>query len=88
MNEIAQAAGCSRATLYRYFESRRRCAPPTCTVRLTGCSSEIKELIDDISDPRERLLAGLTATMRLVRDSPALSSWFTTCRLAHGGGDG
>lgn len=39
MNEIAHAAGCSRATLYRYFENRRRCTPPTCTARPTGCTN-------------------------------------------------
>lgn len=36
------------------------------------------DLIGGIPDPRERLLEGLTTSMRLVRDSPALSSWFAT----------
>ena len=35
-------------------------------------------LIGEIEDPRERLLAGLTTSMRLVRESPALSGWFAT----------
>jgi hypothetical protein len=40
----------------------------------------IKEKISGITDPRERLGAGIATTLRLVRESPALSSWFATTR--------
>ena len=29
-------------------------------------------------DPRERLVTGILTTLRLVRESPALSAWFAT----------
>jgi AcrR family transcriptional regulator len=33
-------------------------------------------MINGITEPRERLLAGLTNALALVRENPALSSWF------------
>jgi AcrR family transcriptional regulator len=76
MNEIAKAAGCSRATLYRYFENRE-------ALRIAYVARETHRLsesidIDDIEDPRERLVTGILTTLRLVRESPALSAWFAT----------
>ncbi|WP_167099064.1 TetR/AcrR family transcriptional regulator [Mycobacterium sp. DL592] len=78
MNEIARAAGCSRATLYRYFENREALHTAYVHREAYRLYQQISELIDGIVDPRERLLAGLTTSMRLVRESPALSSWFAT----------
>jgi AcrR family transcriptional regulator len=76
MNEIAKAAGCSRATLYRYFENRE-------ALRIAYVARETHRLsesidVDDIKDPRERLVTGILTTLRLVRESPALSAWFAT----------
>jgi AcrR family transcriptional regulator len=76
MNEIAKAAGCSRATLYRYFENRE-------ALRIAYVARETHRLsesidVDDIEDPRERLVTGILTTLRLVRESPALSAWFAT----------
>ena len=58
MNEIARAAGCSRATLYRYFESRDALHTAYVhreTHRLFG---EIGEQLAAISDPHQRLVEG------------------------------
>ncbi|SBS75172.1 conserved hypothetical protein [uncultured Mycobacterium sp.] len=78
MNDIARAAGCSRATLYRYFENREVLHTAYVHREAYRLHEQMTELISGISDPRERLLAGLTMSMELVRDSPALSSWFAT----------
>jgi AcrR family transcriptional regulator len=76
MNEIAKSAGCSRATLYRYFENRE-------ALRIAYVARETHRLsesidVDDIADPRERLVTGILTALRLVRESPALSAWFAT----------
>ena len=76
MNDIARAAGCSRATLYRYFENREVLHTAYVHREAYRLHEQMTELVNGIPDPRERLLAGLGASMQLVRESPALSSWF------------
>jgi AcrR family transcriptional regulator len=78
MNDIARAAGCSRATLYRYFENREVLHTAYVHREAYRLHEQMTELVNGIPDPRERLLVGLGASMKLVRDSPALSSWFAT----------
>ena len=78
MNDIARAAGCSRATLYRYFENREVLHTAYVHREAYRLHEQMTGLIAEIRDPRERLLAGLTISMRLGRESPALSRWFAT----------
>jgi AcrR family transcriptional regulator len=85
MNEIARAAGCSRATLYRYFDSREALRTAYVHRETRRLGRAIKERIDGIDDPRERLVASVTAALRMVRESPALASWFAVTRPPIGG---
>src|SRR6202044_704815 len=65
MNEIAKAAGCSRATLYRYFENREALRTAYVARETHRLSRSID--LDDIEDPRERLGAAAGPTPRPVR---------------------
>jgi AcrR family transcriptional regulator len=85
MNEIARAAGCSRATLYRYFENREALQTAYVHRETRRLGRAIRKQIDGIEDPRERLTASIAATLRMVRDSPALASWFAVTRPPLGG---
>lgn len=78
MNEIASAAGCSRATLYRYFENREALYTAYVHRESYRLYREMTEQINALTDPRERLIEGMLASLRNVRESPALSSWFAT----------
>jgi AcrR family transcriptional regulator len=85
MNEIARAAGCSRATVYRYFENRDALYIAYVHRETYRVFSEMGKHIAGISGPRERLLEGVVASLRSVRESPALSSWFASTQRPIGG---
>jgi len=78
MHEIASAAGCSRATLYRYFENREALCTAYVHRESYRLYREMIEQINSVTDPRERLIEGMLASLRNVRESPALASWFAT----------
>jgi len=76
MAEVAKAAGCSRATLYRYFDSRE-------ALRLAYIHREAHRLDRDLAahaaairDPAERVVESVLETLRRVRRDPALAGWF------------
>lgn len=77
MAEIAAAAGCSRATLYRYFDSRQ-------SLYVAFAGREATRLIErvwrteqsDGPDRTEQLLDGIAATLAETRRTPHLAVWF------------
>jgi AcrR family transcriptional regulator len=78
MHEIASAAGCSRTTLYRYVENRDALYTAYVHRESYRLYREMTEQINSVVDPRERLIEGMMASLRNVRESPALASWFVT----------
>lgn len=76
MNEIARAAGCSRATLYRYFESRDALYTAYVHRWANALYLQLAQRLADIDDPTQRLVTGITESLALVRGNPALASWF------------
>lgn len=77
MNEIARAAGCSRATLYRYFENREALHAAYVHQQARSVNARLTEIVGGIPDPQDRLLAALTHALALVRENPSLAAWFT-----------
>ncbi|UGT38802.1 TetR/AcrR family transcriptional regulator [Nocardia yamanashiensis] len=76
MGDIAKAAGCSRATLYRYFDNRQ-------AVRLAFVHRESRRIaarvaaeVGAVEDPTERIIEAMLAAVREVRADPMLIAWF------------
>ena len=76
MHEIAEAAGCSRATLYRYFENRDALRTAYVHREAHAVHRQVVARLRGIDDPRDKLLTGFLCALDLVRASPELQSWF------------
>ncbi|MEV0674057.1 TetR/AcrR family transcriptional regulator [Mycobacterium sp. NPDC050441] len=85
MHEIAAAAGCSRATVYRYFENRDALYTAYVHREARRLYEEVSEQVAAVTDPAQRLIEGVVTALNAVRDSPALSSWFATAQRPIGG---
>ncbi|MFE3002612.1 TetR/AcrR family transcriptional regulator [Nocardia sp. NPDC059246] len=76
MGDIAKAAGCSRATLYRYFENRqavRLAFVHRATRRIAG---GVFEQVAAIEDPGEKVVTAMLGAIHAVRADPMLIAWF------------
>ncbi|MEV4127532.1 helix-turn-helix domain-containing protein [Nocardia sp. NPDC049707] len=78
MGDVAKAAGCSRATLYRYFPNRRALRIAFVHREARRVAAAVAERTRAITDPRERIVAVMLASLREVRADPTLIAWFTT----------
>jgi AcrR family transcriptional regulator len=76
MAEIASAAGCSRATLYRYFENRQSLHIAFVHREARKLGAEIATTVAPIADPRERLETAILSAVSAVRSTPTLAVWF------------
>lgn len=76
MDEVAAAAGCSRATLYRYFDSRRALQQAFVHREALAIIEEVGDRVGEISDPTERAVEAVTACLAAVRSRPHLLTWY------------
>ncbi|WP_143965838.1 TetR/AcrR family transcriptional regulator [Gordonia zhaorongruii] len=76
MSDIAEAVGCSRATLYRYFDSRTRLQLAYIAAVTRSVSATVRERTDHLTDPAVRLTESVVLALAAVREDPALSAWF------------
>ncbi|MCL2532985.1 MAG: TetR/AcrR family transcriptional regulator [Nocardiaceae bacterium] len=76
MAEVAKAAGCSRATLYRYFENRRALHRAFVHREARRLGEQINSRVAEIADPRERVTEAVLMALHEVRATPTLAAWF------------
>ena len=76
MAKIAEFAGCSRGTLYRYFKDRHALHLATINRAALATVERVRAGIAGIDDPRERLVEGILRSVREVRRNPATAVWF------------
>ena len=88
MAEVAERAGCSRATLYRYFDGRDALRTAFVHRETRRVGAAVAEQARGVEDPGERLVTVMLAALRMVRAEPTLAAWFSagdaglTSRLA------
>lgn len=76
MAEVAAAAGCSRATLYRYFENRHALRTAFVHREARRIGALVAERTAAITDPEARLVEAVVVALRAVRGEPTLAAWF------------
>ncbi|WP_028932369.1 TetR/AcrR family transcriptional regulator [Pseudonocardia spinosispora] len=76
MGEIARAAGCSRATLYRYFETRRALHLSFVHRETRRIGAAIRSRLPAGGEPGELVVEAMLIAVRLVRADPILHAWF------------
>lgn len=77
MSHIAEAAGCSRATLYRYFDGKHNVRMAYIHRQTRRLARLVAARVQTIDDPARRLTEAILGALREVRDTPALAAWFT-----------
>jgi AcrR family transcriptional regulator len=76
MGDVARAAGCSRATLYRYFADRRELHLAYVHREARRVGELVAGDVRRFRDPERRLAAAVLAAVRRVRENPSLAAWF------------
>jgi AcrR family transcriptional regulator len=76
MGEVAAAAGCSRATLYRYFADRRELHVAFVHREGRRVGALVAGDIATVQDGQARVVAAVMSSVRRVRANPHLAAWF------------
>lgn len=76
MGDVARAAGCSRATLYRYFADRHELHVAYVHREARRVGALVSAEAARVRDPERRVVAAILAAVRLVRENPSLLAWF------------
>jgi AcrR family transcriptional regulator len=90
MGHIAQYAGCSRGTLYRYFKTRHELHLAYINRSASLLSGQLDSELSGLRDPRTRLVEGILRAVDAVRRTPGLAVWFDpnasgmTARMSRG----
>lgn len=81
MGDIAAAAGCGRATVYRCFEDRHALRVAFVHREARRLAGEVQAEVDRREGPgapsAARLGRGIAVAVRMVRADPVLAAWFT-----------
>lgn len=81
MGAVARAAGCSRATLYRYFEDRPALRRAFVHREARRVAAEVAAETSGIENPNERVVEAMMCSVAKVRAQPALHAWFASNNL-------
>ncbi|GGU21148.1 TetR/AcrR family transcriptional regulator [Nocardioides albus] len=76
MDEVARAAGCSRATLYRYFENRNALVHAFAHREARQITAQVARATADLAEPRRRIVEAVLACLAAVRERPHLQPWY------------
>jgi AcrR family transcriptional regulator len=90
IEEVAEEAGCSRATIYRYFADKDELIREVLIGRARRIANKLARVVDTIDDPADLLVQGMVRGVAEFRADPYFESFYgpaaagTTTRIAGG----
>jgi AcrR family transcriptional regulator len=85
VGDVAREAGCSRPTVYRYFEDRQALRTAFAHREARRLGHAVRHTVAGIEDPAERLVEAVMAALRGVRSDPTLAAWYGAADAATAG---
>ena len=82
MGDVARAAGCSRATLYRYFADRHELHVAYVHREARRVGGARGRRRGPGPDPEPGSVAAVLSALRHVRETPSLAAWFAAATPA------
>jgi AcrR family transcriptional regulator len=76
MEDVARAAGSSRATVYRYFKNRDELLMGVVEREALSAADEIRSKIEGISNLGEYIVEGIVQALQVIPKRPTLSMLF------------
>lgn len=77
MEDIARAAGCSRATVYRYFENKQALLRAFVHREARDVTAQVARQLEHNADPGDVVTEAVVAALAAVRARPHLEPWYT-----------
>lgn len=76
VGDVAREAGCSRPTVYRYFEDRDALRTAFVHREARRLGQSVRATVAGIGEPGDRLVEAVLAALRGVRADPTLAAWY------------
>jgi AcrR family transcriptional regulator len=77
MEDIARAAGCSRATVYRYFENKPALLRAFVHREARDVTEQVARQLEHGANRRDVVVDAVVATLAAVRGRPYLEPWYS-----------
>ena len=77
MGDIARAAGCSRATVYRYFENKQALLRAFVHREARDVTEQVARQLEHRANRRDVVVEAVVGTLAAVRARPHLEPWYS-----------
>lgn len=77
LDRVARAVGCSRSSLYRYFDAKESLILAVLEKRVASMAQRIFIELEPVRDPADRLISGIVRAVELAHSDPQFTALFS-----------